>query len=97
MEWFGQAGHFICANRCRFHLHTHVEGGFCVSTVGEFYERPEDLDPTTVGVGRLYETMVFRIENDGDTSGEALDTEGYNDQDAANIGHMKMIRKWSVA
>jgi hypothetical protein len=35
-EWFGHAGHFICARWCQFHLCTKV-GGFLVSTVGEYW------------------------------------------------------------
>jgi hypothetical protein len=34
-EWFGNAGHFICARNCQFHLTTKV-GRFLVSTVGEY-------------------------------------------------------------
>lgn len=33
-EWFGNAGHFIGGNHCRFHLCTRV-GPWCVSTVGQ--------------------------------------------------------------
>lgn len=33
---FGQAGHFVGAAKCRFHLHTHARG-YCVSTVGEWF------------------------------------------------------------
>ena len=35
-EWFGHAGHFICADKCRFHLTTKV-GKYLVSTVGEWW------------------------------------------------------------
>lgn len=34
-QWFGHAGHFICAQWCRFHLCTKV-GDYLVSTVGEY-------------------------------------------------------------
>ena len=34
-KWFGNAGHFICASHCRFHLTTLI-GGWMVSTVGEY-------------------------------------------------------------
>lgn len=34
-QWFGHAGHFICAQWCRFHLCTLV-GQYLVSTVGEY-------------------------------------------------------------
>lgn len=33
-RWYGNAGHFICANDCRFHLCTEI-GDFLVSTVGQ--------------------------------------------------------------
>ncbi len=34
-KWFGNAGHFICGSRCRFHLTT-VVGPWLVSTVGQY-------------------------------------------------------------
>lgn len=34
-RWFGHAGHFICAQWCRFHLCTQV-GDYLVTTVGEY-------------------------------------------------------------
>lgn len=33
-RWFGDAGHFICSDHCRFHLSTKV-GDWFVSTVGK--------------------------------------------------------------
>lgn len=39
-KWFGNAGHYICACWCRFHLTTQI-GKVLVSTVGEYWpERP---------------------------------------------------------
>lgn len=35
-KWFGNAGHFICGQWCRFHLCT-VVGGYLVSTVGQYW------------------------------------------------------------
>lgn len=35
-QWFGNAGHFICGNDCRFHLFTRV-GDYLISTVGEYW------------------------------------------------------------
>lgn len=35
-KWFGHAGHFICADKCRFHLTTKV-GKYLVSTIGEWW------------------------------------------------------------
>ena len=34
-KWFGNAGHFICAHNCQFHMTTQV-GGYLVSTVGQY-------------------------------------------------------------
>ena len=34
--WMGHAGHFICADKCQFHLNTYV-GKYIVSTVGELW------------------------------------------------------------
>lgn len=33
--WMPHAGHFICGDRCQFHLSTYV-GGYVVSTVGDY-------------------------------------------------------------
>lgn len=38
-KWFGHAGHFICAQWCRFHLCTQV-GAYLISTIGEYV--PDD-------------------------------------------------------
>ena len=34
--WMPHAGHFICGDRCRFHLSTYV-GKYIVSTIGEMW------------------------------------------------------------
>ena len=71
-KWFGNPGHFICAQWCRFHLCTQV-GKYLVSTVGEYVHprhskgsESEDHKWTRdnwpgedLGPGRKYETMVF--------------------------------------
>lgn len=99
IEWFGQAGHFCAAKSCRFHLHTHVNG-YCVSTVGD-YHPPKDRTgcPTEkaeeIGLDRLYETMVFKLDVKGETNGNNLDFAAYNDRDAANAGHAAMVAEWS--
>lgn len=71
-EWFGNAGHFICGQWCRFHLCTKV-GKYLISTVGE-YVHPrhsgggemseaswikKNWPGEDIGCGRKYETMVF--------------------------------------
>lgn len=98
-KWFGQAGHFIAANSCRFHLHTHV-GRYCVSTVGDYHPsmmrgRGDTEEPNTIGLNRFYETMVFEIRDDGETNGQEIDFVGYNDRDAANAGHAELLVKLS--
>ncbi len=60
-----------------------------------------------IGCGRLYETMVFRAEPASPGEGEeccpfrmadssALDVDGYNDPDAAALGHYAMCEKWHL-
>lgn len=98
-QWFGQAGHFCWAADCQFHLHTHVggENGFCVSTVGEYYPMGKKRKkPTEVAIGRLYETMVFKLKDGGIDHYAELQVGKYNDRDAANAGHMAMCDKWDT-
>lgn len=63
-KWHGLAGHFICADKCIFRLHTTV-GRYKISTVGAMYR---DLFGKRVleevGVQRHYETYVFDIESE---------------------------------
>jgi hypothetical protein len=75
--WLGNAGHFICAQWCRFHLAT-IVGPWLVSTVGEYVhprhsEGSEQKDSAwwienwpgeDIGYNRKYETMVFHITSD---------------------------------
>jgi len=65
----GWAGHFICANRCRFRRNTLLEKigtdiKIVVSTVGLMERDPSDKinkgDFVQVGCDRYYETMAFR-------------------------------------
>lgn len=70
----GWAGHFICANRCRFRRNTLLECGdkkIVVSTVGLMEKW--DGDPRRdgnitgfekIGLDRYYETMAFHAEKD---------------------------------
>jgi hypothetical protein len=62
-EWFGYAGHFICADWCKFRMCTKV-GDFLVSTVGDYHMpiRGEEQGPRkTIGAGddAFFETYVF--------------------------------------
>jgi len=61
----GWAGHFICANRCRFRRNTLLEcreSRVVVSTVG-LMENPDGF--STIGYNRYFETMAFHAEHDG--------------------------------
>ena len=63
----GWAGHFICANRCRFRRNTLLDNGISkvvVSTVG-LMEDPSEAGFTEIGSGRYFETMAFYAEFDG--------------------------------
>jgi len=61
----GWAGHFICANRCRFRRNTLLECGesrVVVSTVGSMVH-PDGF--STVGHNRHFETRAFHAKHDG--------------------------------
>ena len=58
----GWAGHFICANACRFRRNTLLKKGktkIVVSTVGLMESPIGENEFTIVGVDRYYETMAF--------------------------------------
>lgn len=62
----GWAGHYICADRCRFRRNTLVEYGekkWVVSTVGNLII---DGKLEQVGLDRYYETMAFEAEINGE-------------------------------
>lgn len=100
--WMPHAGHFICGSRCEFKLNTYV-GGYIVSTVGEMPKNPrDDSEYENIGVGRKYETMVFKAKKSKhrccpwvQTSGHDLDFAAYNDAASATSGHMAMCEKWA--
>jgi hypothetical protein len=63
--------------------------------------RGDDEGPEEIGLGRFYETMVFKaVATDSkccpwvQQSGEDLDFAGYQTADAATEGHEAMCRKW---
>ena len=117
-RWFGNAGHFICSRWCRFHLTTQV-GKYLVSTVGEYVhprhgggsERGEsewlekNWPGEEIGLGRKYETMVFRAGKPcarpgcgcglPEIDGKEVDFDGYNNAKDATDGHMALCVKWS--
>ena len=104
IKHFGYPAHFICADRCRFHLATQV-GKYLISTVGAMFPTPESK-MTEIGLDRMFETMVFRAGKQCKlsdcnckmpqlTNGHELDTLGYNTAGEAQTGHEKMIKKWA--
>jgi len=94
-KYFGRAGHLIVSDRCRFHIHTHVNG-VCVSTVGEYYPGAYDKKPSEIGLNRLYETFVFRLDRSGEgvKSYSEIDSDTYNDVESADLGHEAMCAKY---
>lgn len=101
-QWFGHAGHFVAASKCRFHMHTRV-GYFRISTVGDY--RPRDGgEPETIGVDRLYETFVFNITGEcdceyecgqGECDWDEIDSLPANGFREAEANHMTMCRKYA--
>lgn len=112
-KWYGNAGHLCVGRWCRFHLATEI-GDYLVSTVGEYvhptkskaseYEESLFLAEhplgEEIGCGRLFETMVFRVDghcvaegcNCGmpKVAGFELASSGYNTRKDATEGHMKL-------
>ena len=100
----GWAGHFICADRCRFRRNTLLEYNdikIVISTVGLMENINRD-EFDTVGVDRYFETMAFHADNedkryyDADVSKQIY----FNSQwsinkidadDEANIMHEKVV------
>lgn len=101
--WCGYAGHFIASRNCYMHLNTRV-GDYRISTVGDYHPvRGGDHQEAAeeIGLRRLYETFVFRVEGHGQHGeGEVpdfceIDSEGYNDAEDAERGHFAMCRKYA--
>lgn len=62
-KWFGNAGHFIAARDCLFHMTTEV-GDYMVSTVGEYRPSYSTNKDVPLGLTGLYETMVFKLTDE---------------------------------
>lgn len=100
--WMGHAGHFICGNECHFRLNTYVNR-FIVSTVGELPDPRKEGKLMEIGLGRNYETMVFKGVPSGvaccpykQVDGDNLDFDGYNTAEAALAGHNAMVEKYRL-
>lgn len=102
-KWYGFPGHYICADRCKYHLCTSIAGKYLVSTVGLFVidplNNPDGIEE--VGVGRLFETMVFGMDGEDEfgnpnRESDSLECVGYNDSMDAERGHYAMCEKYAA-
>jgi hypothetical protein len=97
----GFPGHFIGWRSCCFRL-CHDVGTVRVSTVGCWHSREGGVEPEEIGAHRKFETFVFRLTdslNDfgiPDIDSSEIDSEGYNDWQAAEAGHAAMVAKWTA-
>jgi len=102
----GWAGHFICANRCRFRLNTLIElrdTRIVVSTVGVMEDPLDGRKFSEVGAYRHFETMAFHAKFEGgfwdaDVSREVQFNSRWSyasieDEQAANDGHYKVVEE----
>jgi hypothetical protein len=99
----GHPGHFVCADRCLWHLHTEVQG-FKVSSVGDF--RPQlgkqadfvgKLEQ--LGAGYFYESHVYALDAVGRelTPGVPIETRAYQTASEAEAGHAELVDKYERA
>lgn len=106
----GCAGHFICAQDCRFRRHTQVGKKYRVSTVGDLYYKSEPHKRQTVGAGEdsFFETCVFKTtgkqckDNDGCGCVEVadwceIDGRRWATAGEAQKGHEAFVRKYTKA
>lgn len=101
--WYGSPAHFICADRCRFHLATEI-GKHIISTIGEFYRKPDDTEPEEIGCDRKFETFVFEKIAGRCACGCGIpkfepcviDSLPANDRATANRNHVKLCRKYAA-
>jgi len=83
-KWSGRAGHFICSDRCRYHLTT-IVGDYIISTVGDLHYTHRE-DTVTVGYNSFYETMVFET---GELSECGCYTHGSGEIEVRSYGKVK--------
>lgn len=107
--WLGNAGHFINAERCLFHLST-IVGLVQVSTIGELYPRlgqnPNDKGEMQVLGGyahdaeprMYYETLVWHYfgqnENDDPIHRDAISCQRWQTHTEANRMHLATCYEW---
>lgn len=106
----GFAGHFCASEDCLFHITTEI-GDVLVSTVGAYrvpqpHGRHRNGEPWgEIGMGRKYETMVFRMGSAVCSCGcgereisshNEIDFAGYNDVKSATEGHEAMCQKYET-
>jgi len=99
----GCPGHFCDVQSCSWRRHTRV-GDYRISSVGDYYPAsPRSGKREEIGIGRLFETMVFRVTGDregdegcgcGEVDFGELDFEGYNTAGEAQTGHERMVEKY---
>ena len=100
-KWYGDAAHFICADRCLFHLSTRI-GKYIVSTVGDYRPNGAEKPQETIGAGKdsFYETYVFEADKNHECGcpnikPSEIDGERWADHTDANKGHLKYCRKYA--
>lgn len=110
-KWSGLAHHLIGGANCRFHMATQI-GNVIISTVGEYWldkasmEKLGEEGPLEIGLGRTFETFVFKASDNLCTCGCGLnlihdyteiDSLAANTRAEATENHMKLCVKWAEA
>ena len=103
----GCAGHFICANSCRFRRHTQLGDAYRVSTIGDYYPDHRGGKRETIGAGEdsLFETLVFETTGEQDKGNEGcgcrtvkswleIDGERYATAGEAQAGHERYVAQY---
>lgn len=106
-EWFGRPAHFIGVRYCQFRMATRV-GIVMVSTVGDYRVPIMNETATELGYKRLFETMVFPLEEPVKLCEERdcgcrrpklnfseLEMLPANTAGEAQANHLKACRDWS--